>query len=596
MPSTARISLPGELIAQGGAPNTSAIDAAQRAGKTFAISPDMVRGSRAPGDKGLRKAAKVHDHTRYVEEMFLDSIRKGFNATNQVIGGLSPQFRWALGTAAAASPMARMSSQLEKALQAQLGKGFTLDSPLSTGLVPFDLTAPTLLTYPVYSPTRNRFPRTLGQGAYHRAKVMTAITGSAPGVMANPGQRISIPELPAGGSMTNWPNQLPGMGSQNVVDLTIPYRFFGLTEAVSWLSQFAGQGFDDLAALASLVLLQETMLAEERAIWSGTAFPLAVPGTPLLVARTAGSNENALTGVATNLYVRVTTTNYYGETISSPVASVAVASGDVVDVDMVPSTGGLQRNIYVGTGTVDPGVAGSHLMASNVGGVLFTLQGAVPTATATPPTADTGTSSSTDYEGIMSILSGHASNHSGSGYPADYLAGYVNNAIGETLGMDVIDTALEALYDSQNAFLADPAELWCEASDATRLAQDLRNAGNNENFRFFIEQNDMSNIVAGGAVSQYVNPVTRSIMRITVHPYLPQGTAVPMSYTLPQAQTNLPNVWENVMVQDYISINWPVVDVTFRYSLFFYGTLYCPAPQYNGLLQGLQRSSVHPYS
>lgn len=33
------------------------------------------------------------------------------------------------------------------------------------------------------------------------------------------------------------------------------YRFFGLTEAVSWLAQFAGQGFDDAAGLASLILL-----------------------------------------------------------------------------------------------------------------------------------------------------------------------------------------------------------------------------------------------------------------------------------------------------------------------------------------------------
>ena len=41
---------------------------------------------------------------------------------------------------------------------------------------------------------------------------------------------------------------------------------------------------------------------------------------------------------------------------------------------------------------------------------------------------------------------------------------------------------------------------------------------------------------------------------------------------------------------------YAVIDVTFRYSLFQYGTLFSPAPQYNFLLQGLQLSNVKPYS
>ena len=35
---------------------------------------------------------------------------------------------------------------------------------------------------------------------------------------------------------------------------------FGLSESLSWLAQFEGQGFEDLSALANLVLLQEMML------------------------------------------------------------------------------------------------------------------------------------------------------------------------------------------------------------------------------------------------------------------------------------------------------------------------------------------------
>jgi hypothetical protein len=59
--------------------------------------------------------------------------------------------------------------------------------------------------------------------------------------------------------------------------------------------------------------------------------------------------------------------------------------------------------------------------------------------------------------------------------------------------------------------------------------------------------------------------------------------------------SNVANVWENVMVQDYLSIAWPVIDLTFRYSLVMNGALVCYAPQYNGVIAGLQRTKA-PYS
>ena len=40
----------------------------------------------------------------------------------------------------------------------------------------------------------------------------------------------------------------------------VPYRFFGISEQLSWLAQFAGQGFEDIAGLANLIMLQEMML------------------------------------------------------------------------------------------------------------------------------------------------------------------------------------------------------------------------------------------------------------------------------------------------------------------------------------------------
>jgi hypothetical protein len=64
---------------------------------------------------------------------------------------------------------------------------------------------------------------------------------------------ISLPELvQSGGSFSNWPLNLPPAGSQQTATLNVPYRFMGVTEELSWLAQFAGQGFEDISALANL--------------------------------------------------------------------------------------------------------------------------------------------------------------------------------------------------------------------------------------------------------------------------------------------------------------------------------------------------------
>ena len=155
----------------------------------------------------------------------------------------------------------------------------------------------------------------------------------------------------------------------------------------------------------------------------------------------------------------------------------------------------------------------------------------------------------------------------------------------------MINTALEAMWDGANGIFADPDELWAEGTDVANLANDLANASTS-NYRFLVNQGEVGGIQSGLAVDQFRNPITRKVIDIRVHPYFPQGTATLNSWKIPQPWSNVGNVWENAMVQDYLSISWPVVDVTFRYSLFWYGTLFCSAPQYNGLLQGIQKSTV----
>src|SRR6185312_3125901 len=150
---------------------------------------------------------------------------------------------------------------------------------------------------------------------------------------------ISIPELvQAGGTMasTQWPMNLPGSGKQTEFKLNVPYRFFGLTESLSWLAQFEGQGFEDISALANLVLLQEMMLGEEYQMIAGSSQNLATPAAVTLTARNAGSNGSGVPSGGT-MHVSVTALNYFGETAKSTDASVAWTAGQVVDVVITPS-------------------------------------------------------------------------------------------------------------------------------------------------------------------------------------------------------------------------------------------------------------------
>jgi len=552
---------------------------------------------------------------------------RGTRDTDAVLGNMSTDFLNHRNFA----PMAYQLKQ-----SAVLNKSFTAGNlgmnGVPYGLVPFDLLAPSRLIYPVYTLFRNKFPRPAGQGAARQVYGLLGISGSQTG-----GQGIvdiSMPELVQStnnvisGSSANWPINLPKTGSQTEYKLSVPYRFFGLTESLSWLAQFEGQGFEDLSALANLVLLQEMMLGEEYQLLAGSSQNLATPGAPTVSARNAGSNETAIT-TGTSVLVKVTALNYFGESIASAQSSsVNITAGtSVVDVTISPVAGAQQYNLYVklsgagnfnltvgtsvqsGTGTAGTTSFAGTQTANAVGGIRFTLQGVQTGAAAQAMTVDTGTGGSNRMEGLIPTLSGLSATGAGPyanvGFTGSnvWQGGYINQSVGTHLSTNAIFTALDALWENNGlnnvapgVYKADPSEIVADGGDLMRLANDMLLQGNSLNYLLNISQDQISGIRAGAAVAEFVNPVTRSTVKLTVHPWMSQGTALLMSYQLPQTWSHVDNAWEMTVVQDYISVAWPVIDATFRYSIFLLGALVAQAPMYSGILQGLQVSDVTPYS
>jgi hypothetical protein len=544
--------------------------------------------------------------------------------TESTMGRMSQDF-WGHPDMMGAAFQARKDADIRKAFS---GTNLGLTG-VPYGLVPFDLLAPSRLIYPVYTLFRNKFPRPAGQGLSRMVRGLLGISGSQTG-----GQGIidiSIPELVGSTkslASTNWPLNIPGTGSQTQYQLNVPYRFFGLSETLSWLAQFASQGFEDISALANLVLLQEMMLGEEYQLIAGSSQNLATPGTPTTAARTAGSNETAITGGGSHFGVMVTALNYFGETSNSATSTDITTSltGQVVDVTIAPVAGAQQYNIYVSTTS---GLASSTMYlqagtsvqssttytgtqtANAVGGYRFTVQGALATSTGNtnPPAADSGTGGNNRMEGLIPVLSGLSSNGSGPysnvGFETSnvWKGGYINQSVGTHLSTNALFTALDAMWENNGlnnvtpgVYKADPSEIVADGGDLMRLANDMLLQGNSLNYLLNISQDQISGIRAGAAVAEFVNPVTRSTVKLTVHPWMSQGTALLMSYQLPQTWSHVDNAWEMTCVQDYCSVAWPVIDATFRYSIFLYGALIAHAPFYSGILQGLQVSDVTPFS
>ena len=283
---------------------------------------------------------------------------------------------------------------------------------------------------------------------------------------------------------------------------------------------------------------------------AGSATNLATPAAPTATVRTAQSNETAFNTTITT--VKVAAVNYFGTTAVSATAAVTITSGQVVDVTIVPSAGAMQYNIYGNDGSHD------YLLAT-CGGTKYTLQGyATLPAQITAPAADTGTGKPTRMEGVIPVLAGVSA--SGGTYPSGWQGGYYNGNVGQHLNYNIVYTTLKALWDSSTGsttngpFKADPAEIISSGSDLTNLSQDVISQGAATNYELFIQQSQVGDVTVGAAVSQFQNPLTRSLLKLVVHPWYPQGNATFLSYQLPQTWTNVANAWEMSVVQDYVSI------------------------------------------
>jgi hypothetical protein len=550
---------------------------------------EMPRATDLFGDVSPVEAAQRH-------EDYLATLDKSLSNASTV-PGVAPKADpvsalEALATNKSLAPDAM--SGLQNALAAQrmamqdIQKEITTTSPLSTSFAAFDLEAPAKMLTPRPTPLRNRIPRKKGVGTSHRVKRILGYTGTGTGGVGNlwPGVTESTTNSFGSLSLERGPQI-----SYAADDLVLPYNSYSLSDSVSFDANFSGLGYQDLRQLSSTSTLYATMLMEERMMLfargtaSGYSGALSAP-TFTKASPVAGSGQVALT--ATTYYITVTADagisgNGFGESIAAAEVSEVVGAGDVLTVTVsTPVAGALGYNIYVGTatglanlkyqgtlkapGTFTIGGAGTTVLANQV---VFSTTGAA----ASRATADTS-AYATGYDGILPTVLNPS------------ISGAINavNSTFSTANPGVeFQNVFATMYQNVKA---DPDLVLLNGNDRKQLSDAIK-SGSTANYRLTIQEPGKDGVTYGSIVTGLQNEVTGKAVDLMVHPWLNQGVAPVLSFTLPIPDTEVSDVWANFMVQDYMGIQWPVVQFSYDFSTYFRGTFFCTAPAWNGVVTGI---------
>lgn len=469
-------------------------------------------------------------------------------------------------------------------LMADIQKDWTATNPVGgTGLAPYDLEGPAKVLVPRYTPLRNSIPRTRGQGNARKFKRIDSYSNAGiPGGAANLSPFFDSSTQTAtfggpGNSTFNRPQKINYTGS----DWTYSYVELGFSDQVNWKPQFQGLGFDDLRSQSHTALLYSHLMGEERAMLYGrgattggySGIVAAPTGVTLATAGTGG------TVAAATYYVYVAAVTGFGQSAVSTVASQATvgATSTLSITTFTEPVGALYYNLYIGTTT---GIANAWYQGS------FT--GTAYTMTTTPVTSGTqtaGTDSSfqaTAYDGFLTVQSDPTK--------TGYLR-RLNGAFSTSAPGSEIDLALTTMYVN-NA--ADPDEIYMSGAVRSSYNALMRNApssGAANGYRTNVTTGD-GNAIMGTVVGGHLNPNTGKVVNVLTHRFMPQGAVLLRSTSLPLPDAHIPAPVQAVNVQDYMGVDWPVIQMSYDISTYNIGTLIHYAPAWNGLILGVQSTSV----
>ncbi len=456
----------------------------------------------------------------------------------------------------------RMPETLAKSTFSQSGSA-------TSGLTFYDLELGAKFLYPVLTPLRNEIPRTSGKGGIQANwRAITKINSSGVRIGVSGGNRGAVMAVAT-------------------ADYNAAYKGIGIESNVDFEAQYAGQGFDDIRAIAARTGLEALMLGEEILLLGGNGtVALGTTPTPALSALTTGGACTdgtirvicvALTlegyvdsSIADGIPLSITRTNADGSSDTFGGGSAQKSATATVVLSAGTSVQSVACTVTAVSGAVgyawfwSDGAAGSEKLGAltTVNKYTITTDNGTGTQTGADLPASDNSVNNLSFDGLLTQAAKSGSNAylysmDGSPLTADNAGGVVQ-----------IDTALKHFWDTLRL---SPDCIWVNSQEAGNIGKLVAaGTGGSSNFRVNVDVRD--GMIAGGImIKEYLNRFSMAggqVIPIRIHPNLPAGTILFTTSRLPYPLSNVTNVMQVRARQDYYQIEWPLRSRKYEYGVY----------------------------
>jgi hypothetical protein len=444
---------------------------------------------------------------------------------------------------------------------------FTESMSATSGLTFYDLELGAKFIYPVLTPLRNTIPRVSGKGGL--AANWRAITA-----VNTQGLRFGVSNANRGGVLA--------VATQ---DYSAAYKGIGVETSVDFEAQYAGQGFDDVRAIAAKTGLESLMIGEEAMILGGCASsPLGTTPTPTL--SDVGTGGSLAANLAQSVICVALT---HDGTINASIIGGIQGQITRTNADGTSDTfggGAAKRSVNATITTANDGNA-THLLRASVAPVSGALGyawfwgtvgaetlGAIAitsAATGTQTAASLGTNDNSlnalAFDGLITQAFKPGSGATITVQPQGTAGQGIPLTSDNAGGIVEVDAVLKAMWDTKR--LA-PDTMWVSSQEALNVSRKIV-AGTGGSAQRFVY--DMSDDMIGGGIMirTYLNRFSMqggSALDIKVHPNMPAGTILFTTAMLPYPLSGVGNLMQIRTRQDYYQIEWPLRTRRYEYGVY----------------------------
>jgi hypothetical protein len=460
---------------------------------------------------------------------------------------------------------------------------FVQSGSATTGLTFYDLEAGAKFLYPVLTPLRNEIPRVSGKGGIQANwKAVTGINTSGIRVGVSGGNRGAVMAV-------------------STAEYAAAYKGIGIEDSVDFEAQYAGQGFEDIRALAAKVGLEALMLGEELLLLGGNGtVALGTTPTPSTTASITGGALAAATYSVS--VVALTLEGYVNSSVVSGIPTIITRTNADASTDTFG--GGSAQKSTAATAVVASGTAGSFVTTvaavrgavayawfwgaagSEVLGAITTVNRLTVTAAAAGsqtlaslPASDNSTCN-LSFDGLLTQAMKAGSNAyykslNGASMTADNAGGIVE-----------IDEALKSHWDN---YRLSADTIWVSSDQALAMSRLVLAGGGNGAFRIVVDLKD--GMIAGGVmIATYMNRFSMggaNVLKIRIHPNMPAGMIFFTSLKLPYPVSGVGNIVQVRTRQEYYQIEWPLRTRKYEYGVYADEVLQNYAPFSMGVIANI---------